>query len=325
MATGYSSAVVDRLLQAGDMPAAVALVKHHSASGNPDACFQLAMWLLVGAPIARDLPRAMLALNAAAKAGHDDAALMEVALVANGAGGNPDWPRALGLLRDAAAQGNAIARDHLALVEAMALDQAGDPMLLPHVEVLNDSPRIFRLPKLLTPAECEHLALSAADLLQPALVFDPATNRMVHHPVRTSDNAVIGPTRESLVVQAILRRVAAATGTDVCQGEQLSLLRYSPGQQYRPHLDAITGSANQRIKTVLLYLNEGFAGGETRFDQLGIDVVARGGDALVFDNVLEDGRPDPRSRHAGLPVRAGAKWVATRWIRAAPYSPWNPN
>jgi prolyl 4-hydroxylase len=283
------------------------------------------MWLLVGSPIARDVPRAILALNAAAKAGHPDAALMEIALVANGAGGRPDWPRALGLLRSAAEQGNAIASNHLALVEAMALDPAGDPSHLPRAEVLNDSPRIFRLPKLLTPAECEHLALSAADLLQPALVFDPASNRMVHHPVRTSDNAVIGPTRESLVVQAILRRVATATGTDVRQGEQLSLLRYSPGQQYRPHLDAITGSANQRIKTVLLYLNEGFAGGETRFDQLGIDVVARGGDALIFENVLKDGRPDPRSRHAGLPVRAGAKWVATRWIRAGPYSPWNPN
>jgi len=325
MASGYSNAVVDRLLHQGDVRGAVALVEHHSVSGDRDACFQLAMWLLIGSPMARDLPRAMLVLNAAARTGHGDAALMEVALVANGTGGSPDWPRALGLLRRAGEQGNAIARAHLALVDAMALDADGGPRHLPQAEILSDSPRIFRLPKLLTPAECEHLAMSSADLLQPAVVFDPATNRMVHHPVRTSDNAVIGPTRESLVVQAILRRVAAATGTDVHQGEQVSLLRYSPGQQYRPHLDAITGSANQRIKTVLLYLNEGFAGGETRFDQLGIDVVARGGDALVFDNVLEDGRPDPRVRHAGLPVRAGVKWVATRWIRAAPYSPWNPN
>ncbi|OAN66437.1 hypothetical protein A7X12_12270 [Sphingomonas sp. TDK1] len=325
MASGYSNAVVDHLLEQGDVRGAVALVEHYSASGNRDACFQLAMWLLVGSPIARDLSRAMLALNAAAAAGHGDAALMEVALVANGAGGSPDWPRALGLLRRAGEQGNAIAREHLALIEAMALDAAGDPRHLPPAEILNDSPRIFRLSKLLTPAECEHLALSAANLLQPALVFDPQTNRMVHHPVRTSDNAVVGPTRESLVVQAILRRVAAATGTDIGQGEQVSLLRYSPGQQYRPHLDAITGSTNQRIKTVLLYLNEGFGGGETRFDELGIEVVPRGGDALIFDNVLADGRPDPRARHAGLPVRAGVKWVATRWIRAAPYSPWNPN
>ncbi|WP_066721112.1 prolyl hydroxylase family protein [Sphingomonas pituitosa] len=325
MASDYSDASVDQLLQQRDVSAAVALVEKASAAGVRDACFRLAMWLLAGAPIARDLPRAIEALHGAALAGHADAALMEAALVANGAAATPDWARALQLLRAAADKANAVARQHLLLLDEMALSDAGHPLTLPAPEVLHDAPRIVRLPKLLTPAECEHLAMSAADLLQPAMVFDPKTNRMVNHPVRTSDNAVIGPTRESLVVQAILRRVAAATGTDVGQGEPVSLLRYSPGQQYRPHLDTINGSTNQRIKTVLLYLNEGFAGGETRFELLGIDVVARGGDALVFDNVLEDGRPDPRSRHAGLPVRAGAKWVATRWIRAAPYSPWDQN
>jgi prolyl 4-hydroxylase len=325
MARDYSDAVVERLLQQGNVSDALTLVEAGSTAGHADASFRLGMWLLAGSPIGRDLPRAMRALQAAASAGHADAALMEVALVANGAAAAPDWRHALALLRTAAARGNAVAQQHIAMLAAMSLTDAGDPIQLPAPEILSESPRVFRLAKLLTPAECEHLAMSAADLLQPALVFDPQTNRMVTHPVRTSDNAVIGPTRESLVVQAILRRVAAATGTDAVQGEPLSLLRYSPGQQYRPHLDTINGSPNQRIKTVLLYLNEGFAGGETRFDQLGIDVVARGGDALIFDNVLEDGRPDPRARHAGLPVRAGAKWLATRWIRARPFSPWNPS
>lgn len=317
--------MVEALLGAGRAADAISLVEQRVAAGEVDAHYLMAMWRLAGSPVARDLPGAMAALRAAATAGHEDAALMEVALVANGTGGPPDWSHGLGLLRKAARCGSAIAAQQLALLDAMAISEDGAPLHLPAPEQLNESPRIVRLPKLLTPAECEHLAMAAADLLQPALVFDPKTNRMVNHPVRTSDNAVIGPTRESLVVQAILKRVAAATGTDVGQGEPVSLLRYSPGQQYRPHLDTINGSANQRIKTVLLYLNEGFAGGETRFDQLGIDVVARGGDALIFDNVLGDGRPDPRARHAGLPVRAGAKWVATRWIRAKPYSPWNPD
>ncbi|WP_084583378.1 2OG-Fe(II) oxygenase [Sphingomonas azotifigens] len=325
MKTDSLESTVEALLSAGCAADAISLVEQRAAAGEADARYLLAIWRLAGSPIARDLPGAMAALRAATAAGHETAALMEIALVANGAGTVPDWYRALGLLRAAARSGNVIAAQHLALLDAMSLTDEGDPVQLPAPEILNDAPPIVRLPKLLTPAECEHLAMAAADLLQPALVFDPKTNRMVNHPVRTSDNAVIGPTRESLVVQAILRRVAAATGTDVGQGEPVSLLRYSPGQQYRPHLDTINGSANQRIKTVLLYLNEGFAGGETRFDQLGIDVVARGGDALIFDNLLADGRPDPRARHAGLPVRAGAKWVATRWIRAKPYSPWNPD
>ena len=54
-----------------------------------------------------------------------------------------------------------------------------------------------------------------------------------------------------------------------------------------------------------------------------ITVTPRGGDALLFFNTLADGRADPATRHAGLPVRSGAKWLATRWIRARPLDPWN--
>ncbi|MGN7998167.1 2OG-Fe(II) oxygenase [Sphingomonas sp. 22176] len=325
MSLDPSDATIDTLLQRGDVRSAMALVEQAAAAGDPGAHFRLALWLLAGSPIPRDLPRAMRALRAATVSGHPDAALMEIALIANGAAHGADWPQAVRLLDIAADSGNATAAQHRGLLNAMALDDAGDPLSLPPPEYLSRSPEIVRLPSLLTPAECEHLAMAAADLLQPALVFDPVSNRMISHPVRTSDNALVGPTRESLVVQAILRRVAAATGTMVWQGEPISLLRYSPGQQYRPHLDTIAGSANQRIKTVLLYLNEGYAGGETRFDKLGIDIVARGGDALLFDNVLANGQPDARTRHAGLPVRAGVKWVATRWVRANPFSPWNPS
>jgi prolyl 4-hydroxylase len=106
------------------------------------------------------------------------------------------------------------------------------------------------------------------------------------------------------------------------QGEPLMILRYAPGQEYRLHSDAIAGAANQRTMTVLLYLNQGFAGGETHFPELDITIVPRGGEALLFDNLLVDGRPDPRARHAGKPVRAGTKWLATRWIRQRSVDPW---
>lgn len=51
-------------------------------------------------------------------------------------------------------------------------------------------------------------------------------------------------------------------------------------------------------------------------------MTPRGGDALLFVNTLADGLPDPGSRHAGLPVTHGAKWLATRWIRRAAIDPW---
>lgn len=153
---------------------------------------------------------------------------------------------------------------------------------------------------------------------------DPRTGRLIDHPIRNSSAAPIGPTRESLPVQAILRRIAAASATHVTQGESLTVLHYAPGQQYREHLDTLPHVANQRTATMIIYLNEGYVGGETRFPELGITIKARTGDALFFRNLTAAGTPDPRCRHAGLPVTAGTKWVATRWIRAAPFDVWNP-
>ena len=105
------------------------------------------------------------------------------------------------------------------------------------------------------------------------------------------------------------------------QGEPLQVLRYRPGQQYRNHYDAIAGLDNQRALTMLVYLNDAYQGGETRFVRTGLAVRGRKGDALLFRNILPDGRPDPMSEHAGLPVVSGTKLIASRWIRERPFAP----
>jgi prolyl 4-hydroxylase len=45
------------------------------------------------------------------------------------------------------------------------------------------------------------------------------------------------------------------------------------------------------------------------------------GDLLVFYNAGPDGDLDPLSRHAGLPVTSGIKYLATRWIREKRWIP----
>ena len=311
----------ERLVTEGHTDEAVALLGRAAQAGNPDAAMLLAVWYLRGEPLPRDLVRARLWLRRAVEIGHVDAALMEVALTANGSGAASDWAGALTLLRQAARQDH-VAAAQLALVDAMALDGAGVPVAVPPGEVLAEAPRVVRFPALLTPQECAHLASVAGALLEPARVIDPRTGRWIAHPVRSSEDAAIGPTREDLVVRAINARVAAISGTGIDQGEPLTVLRYRPRQEYRPHVDTIQGAANQRIATVLLYLNQGFGGGETHFPDAGLTVTPRGGDALLFVNTFPDGRPDPASRHAGLPVTHGAKWLATRWIRRAAVDPW---
>jgi prolyl 4-hydroxylase len=70
----------------------------------------------------------------------------------------------------------------------------------------------------------------------------------------------------------------------------------------------------QRTHTVLVYLNDDLEGGETEFLHLGLRHRGKKGDALLFRNVDAEGRPDPRTVHAGRPPTAGEKWVLSIWI-----------
>jgi len=300
---------------------AVMLLESAGANGNVAALAELAVWHLRGDIIPRNLSKARSILRRAVTIGHVDAALMEIALAANGSGDVPDWQQALNLLR-AAATTDPVAAEHLRLLDKMDLDRAGYPAVRPAGERLSDQPFVERFPAALSAEECLHVATLTHDWLEPAVVVDPRTGRNVAHPIRSSDGTLIGPTQETLVVAALNRRFAALTGTRVEQGEPLSVLRYKPGQEYRLHLDTLPNGNNQRAVTAIAYLNDGFEGGETYFPSNHLKIKPRAGDVLVFRNVLPDGAADPNSKHAGLPVLRGVKWIATRWIRQGPYDPW---
>jgi prolyl 4-hydroxylase len=293
-----------------------------AARDDVDALFTLSTWHLIGDPVPRDLPRARVLLRRAVEIGHVDAALMEIALTANGSGAPADWGRARTLL-DQAAVNDPVAAGHRALICAMEIDANGTPLSLPTSEIISNPPTVHLFRNLYTPVECAHVAQAARELLEPTVVIDPKTGRNIPHPIRTSYGATLGPTREDLVIAALSRRLATISDTAVNQGEPLSILCYTPGQEYRPHFDYITGAANQRIKTIIVYLNDGYSGGETHFIANGVRVAARAGDAIMFDNVTPSGDLARDTQHAGLPVTSGTKWIATRWIRAAPFDVWN--
>lgn len=299
-----------------------ALVALQAARDDALACAELATWYMRGDIIPRDLALARKYLHRAAEIGHVGAAMVEIALTANGSGGEPDWPAAFALLRHAA-KGDPVARQQLDLLERMDLDAQGFPNSPPTAEILDETLPVLRYANFLTPSECEHIARATAHLLEPSTVFDPRTGRQIANPIRDSHGAVIAPTEEDLVIQAIERRIAGITCTDVFSGESLSVLRYTTGQQYKLHYDTMNKSTNNRIKTVILYLNHGYTGGQTCFPKIPLTVTPRAGDAVVFDGVDESGAVHPLSLHAGLPVERGQKWIMTRWIRERRFDPWN--
>ena len=143
----------------------------------------------------------------------------------------------------------------------------------------------------------------------------------------TSSDAPIDPLCEDFYLRLLQLRLANAAHTELIQGEHLTVLHYLPGEQYRPHRDYLPPSAlaerrpqaGQRLRTACVYLNVPSAGGETDFPQLGVRLTPKLGSAVIFDNLGDNGEPEPASLHAGLPVLAGEKWLATLWIRLAPF------
>ncbi len=314
--TNQPSDRAQALAASGRAREGAALLAEAAQRGDADAAFSLAIWTLTGHPVPRDLAAARRWFCQSGELGRADADAIATAFLASGIGGTRDWQTALRNLRRAGEQLPA-ARRQLSLIEAMAVDAKGDPTILPAGTKIGGPLPIERFDGFCTPAECDYLADTADPLFEPAVVADPRTGLLIRNPVRTSDSAAFPIVDETPAIHAINRRIAAASRTAPEQGEPLQVLRYAPGQEYRPHSDALPGGDNQRILTMLIYLNDGFGGGGTRFVETGLTIVPRMGDAILFANTCA-GRPDMRMVHAGLPVTRGTKLLATRWIRERP-------
>lgn len=311
---GNPLAQIGALLEAKRPADAARALIAGAARGEPAALAELAHWRIAGNIVRRDLAAARALLGRAGAAGDIAAALLHSSFLASGTGGPDDWTGALAALRSLApVEPKAAAQ--LRLIDAMDMDEAGFPRHLPEPRILSASPHVASAGAFVTPAECAYLIALGSPSLAPSLVADPGTGRMVPHPVRRSEAAMFGVFAEDLVVNAINRRIAAFSGTALLQGEPLQLLRYRPGDEYRPHMDALPAEPNQRIMTVLLYLSAGYEGGETCFPRAGLSFRGEPGDALLFRNTSPDGRPDESAIHAGLPVTRGVKLIASRWIR----------
>jgi prolyl 4-hydroxylase len=307
------------LARAGRPKDAVALIENAAAAGDPDGNFILAHWLLYGSDRPRDLSAAHRHLKQAAVKGNSAAVRVFAHLTASGTGCRADPDKALSMLRQVA-ESDPIAAGELAMLPRMMSEADAAKA---ERDLISAEPHIEIVRKLLSPEECAYLTRRGEPLLKPSLVDDPTTGRGKPDPIRTSHGAAFVPHEEDLIFQAINRRIAEATGTNVRHAEALYVMRYTPGQEYKPHLDALAGLKNQREWTAIFYLNDDFEGGATTFPELGLSVRPGVGDLLVFRNSLADGTPDLRMRHAGEPVTAGEKWIATRWIRHGPHDPYD--
>ena len=241
-----------------------------------------------------------------------------------GLGAPYDPPLAMDRLRQAAAMGHDLAAGALAVLDAEpgGLEAWFTP---PVPRTVSERPHILEVDAFVSPAVCDWLVERARAGMAPAEIYDPATGAGRPDPVRTNTAFAFDLDATDMVLVLVREKIARLAGLPVPGLEPSQVLRYTPGQKFDWHVDfldpAIPGHredlarSGQRIATCLVRLSDDYEGGETAFETGDRRFGGLKGSAILWANVTPDGRPDPLTRHAGLPPTRGDKWILSQWMR----------
>jgi hypothetical protein len=286
--------------------------------------------------IGRDTPhapeQAMRIVRECCEQKFGDALIFHAVLAARGLGRPQSFDDAMRYIAEAAAAGDTRARgQYAALGGKPEFDRA--TWLAPiELKQVHQAPRVFTIENFLPKPACAWLIKQAKKNLIRAPVQDRGKGgAFASGDQRTNSVAGSNPLQPDLVMQLANLRIAAAIKLPIEQQEPTNVLNYQRGEEYKPHFDFIQAieekepvfarelaTIGQRVATVLVYLNEGYEGGETEFPLLDWRFKGKTGEALVFWNLSESGERERQSWHAGKPVTKGEKWLLSKWVRQRP-------
>jgi prolyl 4-hydroxylase len=273
-------------------------------------------------------------LNSHLERGFSPAVLVEAMV---GAGFEPELARAtVSASFNAGEAVHAAVADAPCGIEAAASEYRYDPAPLAAGNVIRaydrdvkllmrcERPQIVAFADVMSDEECDEMIERSRPLLKRSTTVNPENGSNDVIPNRTSEGAWYRRGADPFL-ERLEKRFASLMNWPVENGEGLQVLRYGMGAEYRAHFDYFppsqTGSAvhmargGQRVATLVVYLNDVAAGGETFFPDAGVSVAPRRGGAVYFRYMNEKRQLDPLSLHGGAPVLDGEKWIMTKWVR----------
>lgn len=183
-------------------------------------------------------------------------------------------------------------------------------------------PRVVVLGGLLSDEECDALIEAARPRMSRSLTVALQTGGQEVNDDRTSQGMFFSRAESELVAR-VEARIARLVGWPAENGEGIQVLQYGPGAEYKPHYDyfdpldpgtpSVLRRGGQRVGTVVMYLSEPEKGGATTFTDVQLEVAPKRGNAVFFS--YDRPHAVTRTLHAGAPVIAGEKWIATKWLR----------
>lgn len=163
--------------------------------------------------------------------------------------------------------------------------------------------------QVLDPQQCRDIINAAKEIgMQRSTVLD---NENAISSIRTSTQVFIPI--EHPACRPLVDKVKSITGmTDETKYEQVQVLHYEPGQEYKTHYDSCHkcldgGQDLLRVQTCLTYLNDCQQGGETEFPKANAIVKPKMGRMVQWQNIDGDNKILPCSFHRSCPVGKATK------------------
>jgi len=189
---------------------------------------------------------------------------------------------------------------------------------------LSHDPEIYIIDNFISDEDCDHFINISKNNLQRALVSGNGNG--YESKGRSGQNCWLQHDKDK-VTENIANRIAKLVEYPLENAESFQFIYYGKDQEYYNHCDAYSFDKSektarcilrggQRIVTALVYLNNVEKGGHTRFSKLNINVEAKKGRILVFQNCIKGTNiVHNLTEHAGTPVIEGEKYAFNLWFR----------
>ncbi len=171
----------------------------------------------------------------------------------------------------------------------------------------DNRPYIIKVPGLLKPEECERLIAKIEELGPEVATVNTGRGTTVRTDIRNNDRVIFD---DEDLAQSLLHRVRPRAPHEIHGmvlagvNERFRCYRYQPGMRFAPHRDGSfhRSDIEQSCYSLIIYLNEGFEGGNTTFaTSPEISIRPQVGLGLLFQHSLI---------HEGSVVVSGTKYAA---------------
>ena len=164
---------------------------------------------------------------------------------------------------------------------------------------------MFTIANVLAASECAALIGRIEDLGPTAAPISTPRGFVMNPDVRNNGRVIFDDDR---LARELFSRIVEQIPATLCYrravgaNERFRCYRYEPGQYFATHMDgAFVRNEHERSElTFMVFLNDGFTGGATRFHDFDVEVVPRTGMGLLFQHGLW---------HEGSELRSGVKYV----------------